>query len=289
MKWRGRKGSSNVRRSSGSRNRSPGFGTGGRSGGFRIPGGALGGGGGIIGFIIILAFVLLTQRGGGGGGETRPPETQNPAQIQSEQEQAATGQGDPANEEEMRQFVSVVLKDTEDAWKAIFSEQGREYREPTLHVFTGSVRTACGGATDQIGPFYCPADETVYIDLTFYQELRQKFGVAGDFTMAYVISHEVGHHVQNLLGILEDVHREQKGKPKAEQNALNVRLELQADYLAGVVAHWQDKQGYLEEGDIGEAIRAAEAIGDDTIQKRSRGYAVPDTFTHGTSEQRQRW
>lgn len=196
-----------------------------------------------------------------------------------------SGPYQPSPEEQARfDFVKVVLADTEDVWNAEFARHGATYTDPTLVVYTGRVNTACGGGSAQMGPFYCPGDQKVYIDLGFYDELARTFQAPGDFAQAYVIAHEVGHHVQNLLGTSEKVHAMQ-GRP--DYNEYSVRLELQADYLAGVWAH--NNQRYLDRGDIEEAMRAANAIGDDAIQGRTRGKVVPHTFTHGTSKQRMRW
>jgi predicted metalloprotease len=184
----------------------------------------------------------------------------------------------------------VVLKETEDVWNPIFQQQlGRKYQEPILVLFDGSVRSACGAASSATGPFYCPGDNKLYIDLSFYRELSQKFGAPGDFAMAYVVAHEVAHHVQNLLGITSQVQSQNGRISQTAYNDLSVRLELQADFLSGVWARNVQQKGLLEEGDIEEALRCAHAIGDDRIQKQARGYVVPDSFTHGTSEQRMRW
>jgi predicted metalloprotease len=189
----------------------------------------------------------------------------------------------------MKQFVSVVLAKSEDVWKDVFRQNGRQYREPTLVLFTDQVQSACGIAGAAVGPFYCPGDEKVYIDLSFYEELRRRFNAPGDFAQAYVVAHEVGHHVQKLLGISDRVEAMQRRVSEAEANRLSVRLELQADFFAGVFARYVQNQGMLEAGDIDEALGAASAVGDDTIQRRTSGYVVPDSFTHGTSEQRLRW
>ena len=189
----------------------------------------------------------------------------------------------PADEERF-QFVKVVLADTEDVWTREFARQGRDYRLPTMRVYRGVTRTGCGTGNAQMGPFYCPADETVYIDLSFYDELEQTFRSPGDFAQAYVIAHEVGHHIQNLLGTSGKV-AAMRGRP--DYNEWSVRLELQADYLAGVWAH--HNRHYLDHGDIEEAMRAANAIGDDAIQQQQQGRVVPHAFTHGTSQQRMRW
>lgn len=204
---------------------------------------------------------------------------------------------DPANDPqaELKIFVSKILADTEDTWTELFQSQvGKRYEPAPLVIFSGSVQSACGGATAAVGPFYCPGDQRVYIDLTFFEEMRSKFRAPGDFAMAYVVAHEVGHHVQDLLGISQEVQRKQQQLgsrgSETESNNLSVRLELQADFLAGVWAHHAEKrQPFLEEGDIDEALNAAKQIGDDTLQKRSQGKVVPDAFTHGTSQQRSRW
>jgi predicted metalloprotease len=193
-------------------------------------------------------------------------------------------------EDELKRFVSVVLADTEDVWHEEFRKMGRSYREPRLVLFRDQVESACGFASAAVGPFYCPEDSSLYIDLQFYDDLRARFGAPGDFAQAYVIAHEVGHHVQNLLGLTRRVHGQKGRVPEAEYNRLSVRLELQADFLAGVWAHHaQRTKEILEPGDLEEALNAANAIGDDRLQRRGRGYVVPDTFTHGTSAQRARW
>jgi predicted metalloprotease len=195
-----------------------------------------------------------------------------------------------AEKDELYQFVQVVVADTEDVWNKLFRENGATYKEPELIVFSRAIRSGCGGATSASGPFYCPADESVYIDLSFYRDLSQRFGAPGDFAMAYVIAHEVGHHVQNLMGTSDKVHQMRRRLSEEEYNQLSVRLELQADFYAGVWAHHAQKmKDILEPGDIKEALRAANAIGDDRLQKQSQGYVTPDSFTHGTSEQRVRW
>lgn len=201
-----------------------------------------------------------------------------------------TGAPTSAEEDELAAFVGVVLADTEDVWTELMREQGQVYQEPKLVLFSGQVQSACGFGSAASGPFYCPGDRNVYIDLVFYKELKQRFGAPGDFAQAYVIAHEVGHHVQNLLGISDKVDAMRGRLSETDMNKLSVRLELQADFFAGVWAHHaQRMKGILEEGDIEEALKAAQVIGDDTIQKRSQGHVVPDSFTHGTSEQRMRW
>jgi predicted metalloprotease len=195
-----------------------------------------------------------------------------------------------AEEEQLADFVSVVLADTEDTWREIFQSSGRDYQEPVLVMFSGSVQSACGMADAAMGPFYCPADKQVYIDLAFFKDLKQRHGAPGDFAQAYVIAHEVGHHVQNLLGISSQVRSAQRGVGKAESNALSVSLELQADCFAGLWGNHADRsRQVLEQGDMEEALNAASAIGDDRLQKEGRGFVVPESFTHGTSEQRVHW
>ncbi len=191
--------------------------------------------------------------------------------------------------DELKQFVGVVLAKSEDVWTEVFRQNGRQYREPTLVLFTEQVRSACGIAGAAVGPFYCPADEKVYIDLSFYEQLRREFNAPGDFAQAYVVAHEVGHHVQKLLGISDRVDSMQRQAGEAEANELSVRLELQADFFAGVFARYVQNQGMLEAGDVEEALRAASSVGDDQIQRRTTGTVMPDSFTHGTSEQRLRW
>jgi uncharacterized protein len=211
------------------------------------------------------------------------------------QQQAAPQQGgapvpgDPA-EEERKDFVGAVLADTEDVWENVFQSVNKQYVKPKLVLFRGGTTSECGNATSSVGPFYCPVDQKVYIDLGFFQELKERFKAPGDFAQAYVIAHEVGHHVQNLLGISDKVHSLQSRGSKAEANELSTRLELQADFLAGVWAnHAQKMKQILEVGDVETALRAAEAIGDDRLQMEAQGYVVPDSFTHGTSKQRMRW
>jgi predicted metalloprotease len=214
--------------------------------------------------------------------------------LQNQQQAAPRQAGAPvpgdAAEEERADFVRVVLADTEDVWDDVFRSVNKQYIKPKLDLFRGSTTSDCGRAASSVGPFYCPADQKVYIDLGFFQELRERFKAPGDFAQAYVIAHEVGHHVQNLLGISDKVHALQSRASKAEANELSTRLELQADFLAGVWAnHAQKMKQILEVGDVETALRAAEAIGDDRLQMEGQGYVVPDSFTHGTSKQRMRW
>lgn len=236
-------------------------------------------GGGIGTVVLVLAWLLL-------GGDPAVVLNQNPPAPQPQGEQAAEEGND-----ELKQFVSVVLADTEDVWHELFrSKLRKEYREPKLVLFSGRVESRCGLASAAVGPFYCPGDQNVYLDLQFFEELRQRFKAPGDFAMAYVIAHEVGHHVQNLLGVSDRMDQARQRSDERAVNQLSVRIELQADFLAGVWAHHaQRSKQILEEGDIEEALQAANAIGDDRLQKQAQGYVVPDSFTHGTSEQRVRW
>lgn len=262
MKWAGRRQSDNVedRRS--------------------ISGGKVAVGGGIIGIIILLVNVF--------GGENAQLITPVLEQMQGGQTQTEAAAPLSKEDEEMGQFVRVVLADNEDIWGKIFTEHGMTYKNPKLVLFRGSVQTSCGGASSASGPFYCPADQKVYMDLGFFEELKTKFGAkGGDFAIAYVIAHEIGHHVQTLLGTSAKMHQEQEGKSQAEANKLSVALELQADFYAGVWAHYNEKN--LDTGDIEEALSAANAVGDDAIQSKMQGQIVPDSFTHGTSEQRMYW
>jgi predicted metalloprotease len=235
-------------------------------------------GGGIGTIIVILAIYFL-------GGD--PSQLLNNVQIENTQT-TAPYQG-TAEENELSQFVSVVLADTEDVWTELFRKEGAEYSYPKLVLYSGSVQSACGFSGAATGPFYCPGDYNLYIDLSFYDELQQRFKAPGDFAMAYVIAHEVGHHVQTLLGINEKVMSLRSRLSEEEFNKYLVRLELQADYFSGVWAHYAQRMNVLEEGDLDEALNAASAVGDDRIQKSARGYVVPESFTHGTSVQRKRW
>lgn len=261
MEWKGRKQSKNVEDQRG------------KSGGGLALGGGLGG----LGIIIVIIYALL-------GGN--PIDMLNNSSTTQQTTQSSSYEA-TEEEQEMAEFVSVVLADTENVWTDVFKENGLTYKEPKLVLFTNSVATACGNATSAIGPFYCPGDQKVYIDLSFYKELKDQFKAPGDFAMAYVVAHEVGHHVQYLLGTSTKVSQKQSQVSKAEANRLSVKLELQADYYAGVFANHNSE--YLDADDFEEAVRAANAIGDDTLQKQAQGYAVPDTFTHGTSAQRVEW
>jgi predicted metalloprotease len=217
----------------------------------------------------------------------------NPLDIISPSTGITSGQSQyepAAGEEELFQFVQVVMADTEDVWRKLFSQQGATYKEPTLIVFNRSVQSACGAASSATGPFYCPADQSAYIDLGFYEDLSRRFGAPGDFAMAYVIAHEIGHHIQNLMGTSAKMQQARGRLSQADYNQLSVQLELQADFYVGVWAHHAQKMNdILEKGDIEEALSAASSIGDDKIQKQTQGYVTPESFTHGTSEQRGRW
>ncbi len=275
MQWRGRRQSSNVEDR---RGRGGGFGGGG--GPIRIP--VHSAGGGITGIIILFVvawllginpLALLSGMSGGG--------------MQPQQQQTQTTNTEASDE--MTQFVSTVLAETEDAWNGIFQSEGQTYEEPRLVLFSGQVQSACGFASSASGPFYCPGDRRVYLDTTFFQELEQRFGASGDFAQAYVVAHEIGHHVQNLTGILPRFNEMRQSMSQEEANRMSVRVELQADCFAGVWGHYTEQKGLLESGDVEEALNAATQIGDDTLQKRTQGYVVPESFNHGTSEQRRTW
>ncbi|MGP0063981.1 MAG: neutral zinc metallopeptidase [Isosphaeraceae bacterium] len=249
----------------------------------RIPpaGIAIGGGIGTVVLVIVALFL-------GADPQQILNVLQNQQQAAPRQPQAGAP-ADPAEEERV-DFVKAVLGSTEDVWQDLFRQMNREYQVPHLKLFTGQTNSGCGFASAAMGPFYCPTDDMVYIDLSFYKELTERFHAPGDFAEAYVLAHEVGHHVQNLLGISRKVQAQQQRLGKVEANQLSVRLELQADFLAGVWAHHADAmRQIIEKGDVESALRAATAIGDDRLQRQSQGYVVPDSFTHGTSEQRVRW
>lgn len=268
MKWRGRRQSSNVEDRRG------------MSTGKKVVAG-----GGLISVVIILLQLFGGETGQMiGSGLQQYNQMQQQQQTQQIQDRELT-----AAEIELGEFAGTVLADTEDTWVKIFRESSiGEYEKPKMVLFSGSVQSACGGASSASGPFYCPADHKVYMDLTFFEELRTKFGAkGGDFAIAYVIAHEVGHHVQTLLGTSAKVRQAQQGISQAEANKLSVCLELQADFYAGLWAHYNQK--HLENGDIEEALSAAHAVGDDAIQSKTQGHVVPDSFTHGTSEQRMKW
>ncbi|MGE6741690.1 KPN_02809 family neutral zinc metallopeptidase [Allorhizobium pseudoryzae] len=282
MEWRGRRQSDNIEDR---RGQSGGM----RSGpGFRIPiggGGRRGGGIGIGGLVMILIVCAvlginpLTLLSGGDLGF-------DDGSSGSQQQQSAPRS---AADEEMRAFVGTVLAETEDTWNRIFQQSGERYQEPTLVLFSGQTQSQCGFASAATGPFYCPGDRKVYLDTAFFRQLSGQFGASGDFAQAYVIAHEVGHHVQNLIGVLPKFNQMRRSMSEADANRMSVRVELQADCFAGVWGKTTQQRGLLEQGDLEEALNAAQQIGDDTLQKRSQGYVVPESFNHGTSAQRMRW
>jgi hypothetical protein len=291
MEWKGRRQSGNVEDARGSGPARGGMGGNpfGRGGGFRLPTGGGGRGGGLsigtIVFLVVIYFALkmmgidMLQVLDGG---------QSTGQSGYEQTQSSPPQGS-AQEEETKAFVSTVLAETEDTWNGIFQASGETYVEPKLVLFRDGINSACGTASSASGPFYCPGDQKVYLDMTFFDELAQKFGASGDFAEAYVIAHEVGHHVQNLLGILPKVNAQRQRMSEADSNLMSIRVELQADCFAGIWGKYTEQKGLLEQGDLEEALNAATQIGDDTLQKRTQGYVVPESFNHGTSAQRSTW
>ena len=303
MRWRGQRESENVedRRGQGG-----GFGFPFPGGGMRFPSGGSGGRGGgigIVGFLIILGLMLffgldpsaIMQTGPQGDG-TNFPDIRLPQSQPDATNFPGTGADRPISRpqtgsaDDLKRFVSVVLANTEDVWEDLLGSYGRRYNDPTLVLFSGAVRSACGTGMAAMGPFYCPSDEKVYIDLSFFEELKSRFRAPGDFAQAYVIAHEIGHHVQKLLGIADQVEAARQRLGRDQSNALQVRMELQADCFAGI---WANRAGQrdniIEPGDIDEALGAASAIGDDRIQRQTQGYVVPDSFTHGSSAQRVRW
>lgn len=262
MRWRSGRRSSNVEDRRG-----------------RGIGGRVAAGGGLA-TLVVIAIALLTG--------TDPGEVAD--LVAGPQASVESPAGPPPADDEQAQFVSAVLADTEETWHGLLPELGRPYQEPTLVLFSDAVRSACGTASSAVGPFYCPLDGTVYLDMTFFRDLDQRFGAPGDFARAYVVAHEVGHHVQNLLGIAEEVAAQRQGASTAEGNALSVRMELMADCLAGVWGyHAGTERDLLEAGDVEEGLRAAAAIGDDRLQRQTQGQVVPESFTHGSSEQRVSW
>ena len=277
MEWRGRRQSDNVDDLRGSDGGSYG------GGGFRFP---IGGGGGLgIGGIVVVLFLSwvtginpLTLLAGADA-------VMNGSPSRSTQQQPARP---PANDE-MTAFVRTILAETEDTWTDIFRANGQTYKQPRLTLFSRQVQSACGFASSATGPFYCPSDNRVYLDTSFFRQLSQQFGASGDFAQAYVIAHEVGHHVQNLLGIMAKYHQVRSSMNETEANRMSVRVELQADCFAGVWGKHTEQKGILDQGDLQEALNAAQQIGDDTLQRRGQGYVVPESFSHGTSAQRKRW
>ncbi|MEQ1944026.1 neutral zinc metallopeptidase [Mesorhizobium sp. VNQ89] len=292
MRWRGRRESDNIQdmRGSGGGGMGRGFpgGMGGRQ--IRFPTGR--GGGGIsmstIIILVVLFFALkacgidpLQILAGDPGGSSVPG---GGGQVTQTEPGTNAGPSD-----EMKQFVGVVLAETEDVWNGIFQAEGAQYSEPQLVMFSGQVQSACGFASSASGPFYCPSDRKVYLDTTFFEQLDRQFGASGDFAQAYVIAHEVGHHVQNLIGVLPKFNQMRQQMSEVEANQMSMRVELQADCFAGVWGHYTEQKGLLEQGDVEEALNAAQQIGDDTLQKKMQGYVVPESFNHGTSAQRQKW
>jgi predicted metalloprotease len=306
MRWRGQRESENVedRRGEGG-----GFGFPFPGGGMRFPSGGgrgRGGGGiGIVGLLIILGLMLffgvdpsvIMQGGKPGGDVTTFPDIRLPQSRPDATTFPVPGQQGPqierpqtSSEDDLKRFVSVVLGTTEDVWQELLARYGKRYSEPSLVLFNGGVRSGCGTGLAQMGPFYCPLDQKVYIDLDFFKELKDRFRAPGDFAQAYVIAHEIGHHVQKLLGIADQVEALRGRMSQGQSNALQVRMELQADCFAGIWANQADEsKNIVEPGDIEEALNAASAIGDDRIQRQTQGYVVPDAFTHGSAEQRVRW
>ena len=297
MRWRGRRQSTNVRDVRGSRSGGGGLGglggllRGGRGGGggIRMPGGMRRAGGGIsFGTIILLVVAFFALRACGidplallaGGGQALPGNSGGYSQSAP----PSAGMDD-----EKKAFLSTVLAETEDVWNGILQQQGVDYREPQMVLFSDAVRSACGQASSASGPFYCPADEDIYLDTEFFNTLAKRFGASGDFAQAYVVAHEVGHHVQQIIGVLPKFNQMRSRMSQTDQNAMSVRVELQADCFAGIWAHFTDQRGLLETGDLNEALNAAAQIGDDAIQRRTRGYVKPESFNHGTSAQRQQW
>jgi hypothetical protein len=267
MRWEGREESTNIedRR------------------GMRVPGGK-GTGFGCIGILVVMVIAMLT------GADPRQLLSLLGVveQLTPQAQQQQVPQGAPPADDPQAKFVGVVLKDTENAWQQVFQRSGKRYQDPTLVLFDGRVDSACGMASAAVGPFYCPADGKVYLDMAFFRELSQRFGAPGDFAQAYVVAHEVGHHVQNLLGVSDQVTAlQERARSKEQANDLSVRLELQADCFAGVYGNFN--QQYLDPGDIEEGLRAAAAIGDDMIQKQAQGYVAPESWTHGSAEMRVRW
>ncbi|AYM62945.1 zinc metallopeptidase [Agrobacterium fabrum] len=285
MEWRGRRQSDNIEDR---RGMSAGSGDPFSRGGMRVPIGRRGGGIGIGGLLVILliSWVLginpLTLLTGGdmsmdGGGTTQSGTQQSGTRPQGQSSDETTA------------FVRTVLAETEDTWSGIFQSAGETYQKPTLVLFSRQVSSACGNASAASGPFYCPGDRKVYLDTNFFKELDQRFGAAGDFAQAYVIAHEVGHHVQNLTGVLPEFNRRRQSMSQTDANKMSVRVELQADCYAGIWGKFTEQKGILETGDLEEALNAAHQIGDDTLQKQTQGYVVPDSFNHGTSAQRMEW
>ncbi len=299
MRWRGRRQSTNVSdqrgQQSGGTFRLPGN-LSGRRGGIRIPagrasrraGGGLGCGtmaiiGIVLYFLGVNPMTILGQLGGGLGSGLGTSITPQTSRLPDNRNAQRTRNDDG------KAFVSTILGSTEEIWTGIFKAYGKRYPKPKLVLFSSQVKSACGFASSASGPFYCPGDKKIYIDLSFFKELATKFGAKGDFAQAYVLAHEVGHHVQNIIGVLPQFNRERRRMGKVEANKMSVQVELQADCFAGVWGHFVEREGWLDAGDIEEALVAASQIGDDAIQKRTQGYVVPESFSHGTSKQRVKW
>jgi len=288
MKWRGRERSSNIEDRRSTTGGTGGFGRGGglgynpfgRGGGVRIPTGARSGGLGGIGVIIVIGIVLFAM-----GINPLDLLTGNTTSVTPSQTSTSVPSTN-ASEDELAQFVGVVVKETENLWGEVFQQNGKRYAPPKVVLFSQQIDSGCGVADARSGPFYCPNDQKVYIDLSFYDQLRQQFGAPGDFAQAYVIAHEIGHHVQNLTGVLPEFNAQRARMSQEEQNAYSVRVELQADCYAGVWANYANRENLLEQGDVEEAINAANQIGDDTL---TRGTVQPRNFTHGSSAQRMEW
>lgn len=288
MRWQGRRQSDNVEDLRGEQGGVVGGGFG-RGGGFGGPGFRIVRGGGISGILILVVMFFVLRAVGidpmpilFGDGSMSPT-------VQTQGTGRTVAEGGTVANDETTQFARTVLAETEDVWSGIFQSRGQTYTPPTMVLFSDQVRSACGYASAASGPFYCPGDRKLYIDLSFYKELANRFGASGDFAQAYVLAHEVGHHVQNLLGILPKFNQMRQQMSEAQANQMSVRVELQADCLAGVWGHYTDQKGILEAGDLEEALNAAHQIGDDTLQRRSQGYVVPESFNHGTSAQRAKW
>jgi uncharacterized protein len=284
MLWRGRRQSDNVEdaRGQGGGGMPGGFGR--NSGPIRIPIGGRAGGGGLTGLIILVILFFALRACG-----IDPMQVLNGGDGTGMPGGGTVSETNPPASDEMKQFVATVLAETEDTWNGIFQSMGRTYEEPKLTLFSGSINSACGMASAASGPFYCPGDRKVYLDTNFFDQLANQFGASGDFAEAYVIAHEVGHHVQNLIGVLPKFNQMRQQMSEAEANHMSMQVELQADCFAGIWGHFTEQKGILEQGDLEEALNAAQQIGDDTLQKRTQGYVVPESFNHGTSQQRMTW
>jgi uncharacterized protein len=288
MDWKGRRQSDNIEDDRGSSGGGMGSGPFGQGGGMGFPSGGMrrAGGGMSIGTIVVLIVIYFILKAMGidmlqildQSGTTSGPGY----------EQSSSAPGNPAGDE-TKAFVATVLAETEDTWQGIFKSMGKTYEEPKLVLFSNRIDSACGLASAASGPFYCPTDHKVYLDMAFFNQMKDQLGASGDFAQAYVVAHEVGHHVQNLLGILPKVNQMRQQMSDADSNKMSVRVELQADCFAGIWGKFTQQKGILDAGDLGEALNAAQQIGDDTLQKKSQGYVVPESFNHGTSAQRVRW